>query len=98
MAKDGRKAAVGLGIAGGIAGLIYLTTRAEAKPSPPPGKANLYGKVTDFDTGQPIPGVLVTLDGFQAQTDISGNYQFLNMEPNSYIAIFEKSGYETAIF
>ena len=94
MAKDGEKVAIGLGIAGGIAGLIYLTTRAEAKH----GKANLYGKVTDAVTGKKISDVLVALNGMQTYTDAAGNYAFKNLEPGGYTVIFEKSGYETAIF
>ena len=96
MAKDGRKAAVGLGIAGGIAGLIYLTTRAEAKP--PPGKANLYGKVTDAVTGKKISDVLVTLNGMQIYTDAAGNYAFINLEPGGYVIQFSKEGYQSATY
>ncbi|GAJ11303.1 unnamed protein product, partial [marine sediment metagenome] len=37
-------------------------------PTPPPGKANLYGRVTDAETGLALVGVLVTLDGMQTST------------------------------
>ncbi|GAI52751.1 unnamed protein product, partial [marine sediment metagenome] len=42
-------------------------------PIPPP-VANLYGKVTDAETGYPLSGVKVTIDGLVTYTDASGNY------------------------
>ena len=99
MPKDGKKAAaVGLGLVG-IFALIYKATRAEAKPpSPPPGLANLYGKVTDATTGKAIPAVLVTLDDMQIYTDTKGNYIFDNLQLGAYALQFSKEGYETAIY
>ncbi|GAI52222.1 unnamed protein product, partial [marine sediment metagenome] len=53
---------VGAALATGVA--LYFLTRAEAAPpTPSPGLANLYGKVTDAVTGRPIPQVRVTLNG-----------------------------------
>ena len=74
------------GIAAGVAGVaaaaIYVLARA-APPTPPPGRANLYGKVTDAVTGQAIANVLVTLDGMSTYTDSGGNYTFEDIEPGS---------------
>ena len=63
-------------------------------PIPPP-VANLYGVVTDAQTGYPLSGVKVTIDGLTTYTDASGNYGFTGLSPGSYTITFEKEGYET---
>ena len=86
---------IGLGLAAvvGVAALAWA-----APPTPPPGLANLYGKVTDAVTGHPVPGVLVTLNGLTVYTDAGGNYIFEDLEPGEYVLQFSKAGYETAIY
>lgn len=63
-------------------------------PIPPP-VANLYGVVTDAQTGYPIEGVRVTIDGLVTYTNSSGAYAFEGLTPGSYTITFEKEGYET---
>ena len=63
-------------------------------PIPPP-VANLYGVVTDADTGSPIQGVKVTINGLVTYTNASGAYGFEGLTPGSYTITFEKDGYET---
>lgn len=63
-------------------------------PIPPP-VANLYGVVTDADTGAAIQGVKVTIDGLITHTDSSGVYGFEGLDPGTYTITFEKEGYET---
>jgi len=87
-------------IAGGLGlGLVAVVGIAAlamaAPPAPPPGRANLYGKVTDAVTGDPISGVLVVLNGMQVFTDAQGNYALTDLEPGSYTITFGKEGYET---
>jgi len=65
-------------------------------PIPPP-VANLYGVVTDAETGYPLSGVRVTIDGLVVFTDASGNYGFTGLTPGAYTITFEKDGYETVI-
>lgn len=86
---------IGLGLAAlvGIAALAWA-----APPTPPPGLANLYGKVTDAVTGDPISGVLVSLNGLEVYTDAGGNYIFEDLDPGSYVLQFSKEGYETATY
>ena len=63
-------------------------------PIPPP-VANLYGVVTDAETGNPIQGVKVTINGLVTYTNSSGAYGFEGLTPGSYTITFEKEGYET---
>lgn len=86
----------GAAIATGVA--IYLLTRAKAPPLPPPGGAILYGMVTDADTGYPIEGVRISLNGLITYTDSSGAYAFDGVEPGEYVVQFSKEGYESAVF
>ncbi|MBA7568498.1 hypothetical protein ES708_10227 [subsurface metagenome] len=58
--------------------------------------ANLYGKVTDAETGNPLVSVKVTIDGQTVYTNASGNYSFEGLTPGiAYTITFEKEGYET---
>ena len=86
---------IGIGLA--LIGVLAATAWA-APPTPPPGQANLYGKVTDSVTGEAISGVLVTLNGMQIYTDTGGNYTFANLEPGAYTLTFQKEGYQPAVF
>ncbi len=88
---------IGAGIATAVTVGLYAWARA-APPAPPPGLANLYGKVTDAVTGEAIPGVLVTLDGMQIYTDSGGNYSFTDLEPGEYVLQFSKDGYGTLVY
>lgn len=60
--------------------------------------ANLYGTVTDADSGQPIQGVRVTLATLETYTGSDGSYAFEGLEPGSYPLTFEKDGYETVTY
>lgn len=90
------KIGIGAGAAVGIGALLYFLTRAKAPPPPPPGAATLYGIVTDDETGEPIPDVLVTLDGGSTYTDSAGTYTFADIASGEYVLKFSKEGYETA--
>ncbi len=92
---------VGIGIVALIVGIgVWLWTRGvkPPPPPPPPGKANLSGKVTHAQSGNPIAGVLVTLDSMSVSTDSGGNYAFLELEPGSYSGSASKENYETFYF
>ena len=84
---------VGLGLGAAAAATLYALAQA-APPTPPPGLANLYGQVTDADTGGGIPDALVTLDAAQTYTDDNGNYAFVELEPGGYYISFQKEGYD----
>jgi len=59
--------------------------------------ANLYGVVTDAETGAPLAGVKVTLGGLVIYTDANGAYGFAGLTPGSYTITFEKEGYGTVV-
>jgi len=84
----------GAAIATGVA--LYFITRAKVAP-PPLGDAFLYGVVTDAETGYPIEGVRVSLNGLVVYTDSSGYYAFRGVEPGSYTVTFLKDGYESLV-
>ncbi len=84
---------LGLVAAVGIAALAMA-----APPAPPPGKANLYGVVTDAVTGEPISGVLVSLNGLEVYTNAAGNYILEDLDPGEYLLQFSKEGYQTATY
>ncbi|MBA7579690.1 hypothetical protein ES708_21566 [subsurface metagenome] len=93
--KDGKKAAVVLGVGAGITAIYLATREVKAKPpEPPPGKATFYGLVANATTGNPLPGVKVTFDSLQTNTDNGGYYAFINLDPGNYTLICEKEGYE----
>ena len=56
----------------------------------------IAGKVTDSETGQPLPGVNVLIDGTSmgAATNVDGTYAILNVPPGSYNIRFSMVGYE----
>ena len=83
------------GLAGGI---FALTQMVKAKPpTPPPGKANLYGVVKDAATGNRLPDVLVALNDYSVMTNSSGYYQFLDLQPGAYTLVFSKEGYQPEV-
>jgi hypothetical protein len=86
---------LGAGIVGlGVLGAVALA--APKVPSPPPsGKANVYGRVTDSSTGNPVPDALLTLDSMQASSDSTGSYSFLDIDPKTYALTCQKEGYQT---
>lgn len=89
--------AAGAGIAAAIGGLIYYFV-IRKPPAPPPGAATLYGIVTDAETGEPIPDVLVTLNGGSTYTDSAGAYTFADIASGEYVLEFSKEGYETVVY
>lgn len=94
-----KKLAAGAGVAGGIGLLLYLLKRGEGAPPPPPGMANLYGKVTDAQTGKGIEGIEVSFAEYFAVTEPNGYYLIEGITPGGYeISFYDPLGrYESAI-
>ena len=76
----------------GLSGLFFWLSRRK------PGPANLSGLVTDFVTGDPVPGASVTLDGMSTTTDIEGFYSFIGLTPGNFIGTCSAAGYQTTDF
>ncbi|GAI29610.1 unnamed protein product [marine sediment metagenome] len=78
---------LGLALAGAL--VVYAIARAApgVPPEPPPGLANLYGIITDAETGEPIAGAQGTVyqdhdtetETYDFTTNFSGYYQILDM-------------------
>ena len=94
-----KKGLMVLGIGAALVGVFLLFRKKkpspEPPPPPPPDYAQLYGRVTDASTGNPISMALVTLDGETSPTTIEGDYLFVNLEPGEYTAVFSKDAYIT---
>jgi hypothetical protein len=99
-----KKQTIGAAVLAGAATLfIALKIKAGTSPGPPsgpppdpaPGLANIYGKVTDKTTGQPINGATVVCVG-QTPTNAQGEYNFQNLNPGTYDITFNKDGYQGA--
>jgi hypothetical protein len=83
---------LGLGL-GLVAALAIAAMVKAASPTPSPGRATLYGKVTDADIGDPVAGALLTLDTLQTSSDAGGNYSFADVDPGNYQITVERDGY-----
>jgi hypothetical protein len=65
--------------------------------------ATLYGVVSDAQTGLPLSGVKVTVEGgpygihLVTYTNTNGNYGFDDVTPGSFTVTFMKEGYETVV-
>ena len=59
----------------------------------------LSGKVTDKETGEPLIGANVMIDGtlMGAATDVDGNYFILQVPPGTYEIRFTMIGYQTLV-
>ena len=61
-------------------------------------QASLAGRVTDAETGDPIPGAAVVLEGSTSgtATDTDGRYAFDPIRPNRVTLVVRALGFETA--
>ena len=68
-------------------------------PGPAGTTGNLKGRVTDAASGAPVADATVTLTSASGtitrQSDASGSYVFLSLEPDTYTVTVAKSGYDT---
>lgn len=58
--------------------------------------AEIYGTVTDYQTGVPLENVSLTLSpsGAHKQTDVNGNFSFEGLDAQKYVITAQKSGYQ----
>ena len=72
------------------------TLDVQMVPIAPP-VANLYGVVTDTETGYPLSSVKVSIAGLTTYTNANGEYGFTGLNPGAYTIQFSKDGYETLV-
>jgi len=77
--------------------LIALTSVTFAQKS---RKGKLSGTITDFKTGDPLPGVNILLEGtyYGAASDFNGKFEVNNIEPGIYNVKISLIGYKTMQF
>ena len=66
---------------------LYITPPPpvfEAPPLPPPQKGTVWGIITDCQTGAPLQGAKVVLDGSNTSTNALGKYEFVDIEPGRF--------------
>jgi outer membrane receptor for ferrienterochelin and colicin len=80
--------------------LIYLTVLLFTSTMLFAGTTGkLTGKVTDKETGEPLPFVNITIEGTMlgAATDMDGRYVILNIPPGRYTVKAQYIGYQTVV-
>ena len=101
----GKKILIGTTLIVGFLSLFgYLVKKAGAgeipsippiPPAPPPGTGEISGTVTkEGDAKVPVPGMLVTADGYSTLTDANGNWE-LWLPVGTYTVIISGAGYAT---
>jgi len=89
----------GIAAAAGVGGAILTFLLLRKKAVSDPDKAELYGKVTNAQTGGNVAGAVVAITGpggvYDAVTAGNGNYRIINIEPGTYSGAVTHPDYET---
>ncbi|MDZ7371829.1 MAG: carboxypeptidase-like regulatory domain-containing protein, partial [candidate division KSB1 bacterium] len=74
---------------------IFLLAAASFQELTAGTTGKIAGRVTDAETNEPLPGVNITVEGTTtgAATDLSGNYQIINLPPGQYTLLVSMMGY-----
>ena len=77
--------------------LIFIMLMLHVLSAGTTGK--ISGRVTDKETGEPLIGANVMVDGtpLGAATDTDGNYYILQVSPGTYTVRFTMIGYQTLV-
>ena len=76
---------------------ILLYQQLAGRPTPPtptPAQATITGQVVDEETGNPVEGATVEVNGHRAVTGLNGSYT-LKVGLGTYTLTVSKEGYET---
>lgn len=67
--------------------------------NPPKANAAISGQVLDFNTGESLAGVVVTLEGSEVKTytDLDGNFEIKGMSPGKYNLVFSFISYNKSL-
>lgn len=63
------------------------------RPRPRVGSTALRGIVTDAESGKPLAGVRVSIQGFITETNASGEFQFNVLDPRRSVLTAAREGY-----
>ncbi|MEZ4699048.1 MAG: TonB-dependent receptor [Rhodothermales bacterium] len=79
--------------------LVFLLALAAMPETVQAQTGRLAGVVTDAESGTPLPGVTVVIDGTTrgTTTDVDGRYVILNLSPATYSIRFSFVGYTTRV-
>jgi len=77
--------------------MLFLFATTFASAATPPGKASLTGKITDKETGQPIPGVTLYIPDLKIGTlaTSDGTYKMDNLPSSKLLFQISFIGYKT---
>lgn len=76
-----------------------LLNAANGTGNPPKANAVISGQVQDFNTGESLAGVVVTLEGSDVKTytDLDGNFEIKGMTPGKYNLVFSFISYNKSL-
>lgn len=83
-------------------GIVFADNEG-VKPTETPAESNatfsLTGQVIDFNSGEALTGVEVTIEGtdIKAYTDFDGNFEFENIMPGKYNIIASYISYDKSL-
>jgi Tol biopolymer transport system component len=66
-------------------------------PKPKPRTGDFSGKVIDFLTQEPVPGVTMKIGGVQMTTDEHGKFSIASLSPGDYQLVLERDWYHQSI-
>lgn len=77
-------------------GMLFTATAVQAQAANQGQATILTGKVMDAETGQPVSGVTVEIEGIEKKSDTNkrGMFSFSELQPGSHTIIIEADGYK----
>jgi len=77
----------------------FIVNAANGTGNPPRANAVISGQVQDFNTGESLAGVVVTLEGSDVKTytDLDGNFEIKGMTPGKYNLVFSFISYNKSL-
>lgn len=82
----------------GLTALIFISGSVFAGSNPtkvPATTASVNGQVVDFQSGETLAGVAITVEGTETKvyTDLDGNFSIEGLEPGTYNLVLSMISY-----